>query len=223
MIAVKDSETLRFVLFNRTGEELTGINRNTLIGKSDFDIFPRDQADHFTREDRKVLESGKLHTIPEEPITTRHNGVRLLRTLKMPVLDATGKPRYLPAMSYDITARKRAEAALHETEALFGSIMSVSSDAVMAVDDDGLIVIANERFQSLFGYRPDERIGRHSSMLAAPDTYNDAIERIRNALANATLGGPEVVPNLVGQRKDGTTFPAEASLSEHVSAERGHL
>src|SRR5580704_10700980 len=71
MIFVKDAEDLRFVLFNRAGEELLGHPRSDLIGKNDFDFFPVDEAEYFTKNDREVLRSKRLLDIPEEPIQTK--------------------------------------------------------------------------------------------------------------------------------------------------------
>lgn len=99
VIAVKDANDLRFVLVNRASEEITGIMRTESLGKNDYDMFPPDQAEFFVAEDRKVLASGKLKVIEDEPISTRHRGVRSLRTHKMPVLDEHGAPKYLLAMS----------------------------------------------------------------------------------------------------------------------------
>jgi PAS domain S-box-containing protein len=108
MIFVKDAENLRFVRFNRAGEELLGSPRSALIGKSDYDFFPKEQADFFVEKDRKVLRDGVVVDIPEEPITTP-NGVRYLHTKKIPVLDADGKSRYLIGISEDITEKKLTE------------------------------------------------------------------------------------------------------------------
>jgi len=58
MIFLKDARELRFVRFNRAGEELLGQSRDDLIGKNDYDFFPKIQADFFTQKDRNVL-SGK--------------------------------------------------------------------------------------------------------------------------------------------------------------------
>jgi PAS domain S-box-containing protein len=103
MIFVKDAKTLRFIRFNRAGEELLGYSRRELLGKSDYDLFPPEQANEFTRRDRLVLESGKMADIPQEPVTTRHQGVRYLHTKKLPVPGPRGEPRYLLGISEDIT------------------------------------------------------------------------------------------------------------------------
>jgi PAS domain S-box-containing protein len=107
MIFVKDAKDLRFVRFNRAGEELLGYKRSQLIGKNDYDFFPRDEADFFTRADREVLEGREVVDIPEEPIETRERGSRFLHTKKIPIVDENGIPRYLLGISEDITERKR--------------------------------------------------------------------------------------------------------------------
>jgi PAS domain S-box-containing protein len=109
MIFVKDAQDLRFVLFNRAGEELLGVPRDQMLGKSDFDLFPRDQAQFFVTKDREVLSSGRLLDIPEEEILSPSKGMRVLHTKKVPILDGRGRPRYLLGMSEDITERKAAE------------------------------------------------------------------------------------------------------------------
>ncbi len=105
MIFVKDAHDLRFVRFNKAGEELLGVEREGLIGKSDRDFFPEDQAEFFVTKDRAVLAGKRLMDIPEEPIDTK-GGRRWLHTKKIPITDEAGKPRYLLGISEDITERK---------------------------------------------------------------------------------------------------------------------
>ena len=109
MLFIKDSQSLRFLRFNRAGEDLLGWPRQTFIGKSDYDFWPQAQAEFFVEKDRETLKSGKIVDIPEEPIQTRHQGVRILHTKKVPILDAAGNPIYLLGISEDITERRRIE------------------------------------------------------------------------------------------------------------------
>jgi two-component system cell cycle sensor histidine kinase/response regulator CckA len=110
MVFMKDAEHLKFERFNRAGEELLGLGRAELIGKSDYDFFPRDQADFFVAKDREVL-AGGVTDIPEEPIQT-NSGERWLHTRKIPLFDEDGKPKHLLGVSIDITEKKRAVDAL---------------------------------------------------------------------------------------------------------------
>jgi PAS domain S-box-containing protein len=107
MVFMKDAEDLCFERFNRAGEELLGLPRDQLLGKSDYDFFPRSQADAFVEKDREVLRTG-VADIPEEPIQTKH-GERWLHTRKIPLYDEQGVPRHLLGVSIDITENKRAQ------------------------------------------------------------------------------------------------------------------
>ena len=107
MLFVKDAKDLRFVRFNKAGEELLGYTKQELMGKNDYDFFPKQEAEFFTSNDRNVLNSGNLIEIKEEPIHTKFKGERILETKKIPILDTNGKPIYLLGISNDITEQKR--------------------------------------------------------------------------------------------------------------------
>ncbi|MEK6210803.1 MAG: response regulator, partial [Pseudomonadota bacterium] len=109
MIFVKDAADLRFVRFNRAGEELLGYFKDDLFGKNDYDFFLKEEADFFTSRDREVLARGVMEDIPEEPVRTRSKGNRILHTKKIPILDEHDRPRYLLGISQDVTEQKEKE------------------------------------------------------------------------------------------------------------------
>jgi PAS domain S-box-containing protein/putative nucleotidyltransferase with HDIG domain len=115
MIFLKDAGELRFIRFNRAGEDLLGYSRGDLLEKNDYDFFPKEQAEFFTKKDREVLFGKVVADIPEEPIQTRNKGERILHTKKVPILDAKGEPEYLLGISEDITERKKTEDMLRQT------------------------------------------------------------------------------------------------------------
>ena len=115
MVFVKEAEELRFTLFNRAGEKLIGASRDILLGKTDFDFVPREQAEAFTLKDREVLEQSGVADIWEEPIDTPNMGRRILHTRKVAIRDERGVARYLLGISEDITERKRIERELAES------------------------------------------------------------------------------------------------------------
>jgi PAS domain S-box-containing protein len=112
MIFVKDADTSRFVLLNRFGEDLLGYDRRDVVGKTDYDIFPKEQADRFVARDRDVQISQKALVTPEESITTRLRGVRQLRTTEVAVADQSGAMRYLVGFAEDISERREIEQQL---------------------------------------------------------------------------------------------------------------
>ncbi len=109
ILFVKQANGLKFVQFNRAWEELLGIDRQSMLGKSDYDFLPKEQAEAFRAKDLEVLTTGIAVDIPVESIQTATKGIRLLHTRKIPVLGVDGRPKYLLGLSEDITERKRAE------------------------------------------------------------------------------------------------------------------
>ncbi len=114
MIFVKDADSLRFVRINRAGEDLLGAPRESLLGKSDLDLFPEERAKLTTTKDREVLRLGQID-IEEEPIRT-FAGERTLHTKKIPIHDENGVPKFLLGISHDITEEKRSAEALRRSK-----------------------------------------------------------------------------------------------------------
>lgn len=108
MIFVKEAQDLRFVRFNKAGSDLLGLPAHELLGKNDYDLFPKDQADHFVSKDREVLSGRTKIEVDEEPLNSP-KGIRYLRTVKLPILDDKGDVAYLLGISEDITEKKQAE------------------------------------------------------------------------------------------------------------------
>jgi PAS domain S-box-containing protein len=109
MVFVKDAKDLRFVRWNKAGERLVGISLAEMVGKTDYDFFPPEEAAFFQMKDREVLNKRVMHDIPEETINTRH-GVRILHTKKIPIYNEDGEPLYLLGISEDITELKEMKA-----------------------------------------------------------------------------------------------------------------
>jgi PAS domain S-box-containing protein/putative nucleotidyltransferase with HDIG domain len=132
MISLKEATDLKFVIFNRAGEELLGYDRKALLGKNNLDLFPPEQAVHFMAKDREALAGHGVVDIPEEFIQTAKNGVRLLHTRKISIMGDDGTTKYLLGISEDITQSKKAEVRLQETllglrKALGGIIQVLSA------------------------------------------------------------------------------------------------
>ena len=112
LIFVKEAQELRFLRFNKAGDKLKGTIQETVLGKTDYDIFPKKEADGFVARDREALDTNTIIDIPEEIIQTDINQKRIFHTRKIPIMDKSGKPQYLLGISEDITERKKLEEQL---------------------------------------------------------------------------------------------------------------
>ena len=108
VVFAKDAATGRFILLNRAGEEFLGVPRAAIIGKTDRDFFPKEEADRFIARDGRALQSRQPQVVEEEPVRTPHNGMRCLRTRIIAVRDSADRPLYLLGISEDITEQKLA-------------------------------------------------------------------------------------------------------------------
>ncbi len=172
MVFVKDAKDLRFVMFNKAGEELLGIPRADLIGKNDYDFFPKEDADFFTAKDRKTLEARQLLDIPEETLQTREKGPRILHTKKIPVLNQDGIPQYLLGISEDITAQKAQENLKIYTKALETSNQELQDFVFVASHD---LQEPLRKIQAFGEFLRDE----FKAVLG--ETGRDYVERMRSA------------------------------------------
>jgi PAS domain S-box-containing protein len=122
-IFVKSARDLRYERFNRAGEDLVGMDRHVLLGKTDQELFPKEQADLYQAADREALRKRKLVVIAEEAMRTA-SGTRWLYTMKMPILDGMGMPLHVLGIAVDITDRLRVERELEELRAEWASIVA---------------------------------------------------------------------------------------------------
>jgi PAS domain S-box-containing protein len=118
---VKDARTGRFVRVNRAAEAMIGLERDVLIGKTDYELFPAAQAEGFVADDRRVLNSGLALVVEAEPILTPEGVERTLRTTKAVISGPDGTPEHLLCFCEDISeevaAAHRISEALARVEA----------------------------------------------------------------------------------------------------------
>ncbi|MEE9232457.1 MAG: PAS domain S-box protein, partial [Nitrospirales bacterium] len=178
MIFVKEAKDLRFLRFNKAGEDLLGHSRETLIGKTDYDFFPQEQADFFTTKDYEVLANKKLVDIPEEIIHTKFQGTRYLHTKKIPLLDEEGNPQYLLGISEDITDRKQAELERDEGQLLLNLIFETGPGCLKRVAADGTLLHMNPAGLKLIeADKESDALGLSVFDLVTPE-YRSAFEHM---------------------------------------------
>jgi len=136
--------------------------------------------------------------------------------------DGDGRVTRLTGLDLDVTARREAEEALRarrdeEHDRELRLLLETATQGIVSVDARGTIVSANRALETMFGWDRGQLVGESIDRLL-PDALRDLHARHRTAyLADAqprTMGANR---ELVGQRRDGTTFPIEVTLN-HVGA-----
>ncbi|MGC1188606.1 MAG: response regulator [Candidatus Acidiferrales bacterium] len=111
-IYVKDAGS-RFLVANRAVANLTGAkNPEELIGKTDFDYFPKELATAFFSDEQSIVQSGLPLLNQEERAADSEGSERWTSTSKVPLRDALGQVIGIMGIGRDITTRRIAEAAL---------------------------------------------------------------------------------------------------------------
>ncbi|MBU0641147.1 MAG: PAS domain S-box protein [Planctomycetes bacterium] len=129
--------------------------------------------------------------------------------------DAAGVISGITVVARNITEQKRAAETLRESEELFRTVVGASWDAMVAIDDQGLITIFNPAAEKMFKYSREEMLGQPLDLLM-PAEYR---EQHRQRVADFHLSGGSGVASsgrtleLLALRSDGREFPIELSLA----------
>lgn len=125
-----------FLGCNNNFLEYTGLkNKNELVGKTDFDLWDKDEATFFRKIDNEIVSSGKSQLNFEEPITLSDLGKRWLSTSKMPLRDNENKIIGTIGWFDDITTRKELEAVvLNAKEEQYKILLDSMSASVITIE-----------------------------------------------------------------------------------------
>lgn len=212
MVFLKDAKELRFVKFNRAGEELTGLSKAKILGKNDYNLFPKEQADFFTQHDRQVIASKHLIEIVQEPIDTPH-GKRLLHTRKVIISDEENQPIYLLGISEDITDKKKLENELVQSEESFRSLFESLDEALYVQDAKGTILAVNHGACRMYGHSKEWFVGKTPFDFSMA-SHNDH-QTLNDIHAKAMAGTPQQF-EFWGVHADGMPFPTEIHQTKGV-------
>ena len=172
-----------------------------LVGKDDFQMGWRDQAELYRANDRKVIESGCPELLIEEPQTSPTGETLTLLTSKIPLRSVTGEIEGVLGTYMDITDRKRAERALREEEMKFRGLVEQELAGIYIIAADGTLAYVNPYFAKMFGYAPEEVIGRPVLEFVAGPEKEAAREQIAAQISGQQASVQSVTKLL---RKDGT-------------------
>jgi PAS domain S-box-containing protein len=117
-----------------------------------------------------------------------------------PVLDEAGNLTTFIGTTMDITQRTRAEEELRKQKAHFEKLFELAPEAIVLRDINNRILRVNREFTNLYGFTPEEAVGRDISDLIVPEGHWEASENLREALSR----GERVNAELTRKRKDGS-------------------
>ncbi len=116
---------------------------SSVIGKNDFELCWKDQAELYRTDDRRVMESHNSKLFFEEPQTTVSGEVIWLSTSKTPLYNKQNEVIGIVGLYEEITTRKNAEIALKESQEYLKSIIINEPECVKLVGPDGKLIDMN--------------------------------------------------------------------------------
>lgn len=171
-IFVKDEEH-RFLVLNDNMCEMMKHSRPELLGKSDYEFFPKEQADIFWEHDDKVLYSDAVDR--NEELFTREGQTRILSTIKSSFINPITGKRNLVGSIRDITDRKKTEAELHQLRNYLTNIINSMPSIMIGVNGEGIVTQWNDEASRVTGVLNESAIGQSLASVfprLAPDMQN---------------------------------------------------
>lgn len=202
----------KIVFVNDAVCHTTGYPREELIGRSPRILQGKRTDRELMKQLRHELSAGRSFRC--QLVNYRKDGSTYDAELFItPLLDIENRCTHFVSVHRDITERKRTERALRESEQRLRGILNTATDAIITIDYHGIIVGANPSTLRMFGYQEEELIGQNVRVLM-PEPYrgehDSNIDRYLQTGKGRIIGiGREVV----GLRKDGTTFPVSLAIS----------
>lgn len=200
-------------MMNHAGLEMIEADSlDEVRGKSVYGLIAPEDRESFQSLTERVFrgESGTL----EFDIVGRQGTRRTLETRAVPLRDPAGEITALLGITRDVTERKAVEQGWRASEERMRSILNAAVDAIITIDQRGLVVSANAATARMFGYESEELVGQNIRLLM-PSPYREEHDGyLARYLATGEARIIGIGRELVGQRKDGSTFPISLAVSE---------
>jgi len=209
-VFLKDRDSV-YVSCNSKYAEDHNIDPEDLPGHTDYDFYPRDLAEKYIGDDRRVMRSGQTVRLEERYIEQGRE--RIVETFKTPVKDGDGNTVGILGIFLDITERKQAEAASKEAERHYRLLAENTTDVVSIFDLDLNLVWVSPSIEKQTGYTPGEIKKVPPLETMTPESIERVIEAFNHA-KQAYEQGKEFIEQFETEaevyRKDGSTFWADA-------------
>lgn len=200
---------------NHEGARLLGYgDTQELIGKNWFTTCLPQEGRAATREVFDRLLAGRAAVeFHENTVMTRSRARRVIRWHNNLWLDGAGKPIGTISSGRDMTEERR---ALLESQARLEAVVNTAVDAIITIDEAGIVESLNPATEKMFGYNAAELLGKNVSILM-PSPYRQEhdgyVRRFLDTGEKRIIGiGREVI----GRHKSGAIFPIDLAVSEHA-------
>ncbi len=201
----------RILYFNQACQKLTGYSQREVKGRKPWDfLLPKEDIPQVQQVIRELL-SGKANHAENAWITK--DGRRLMISWSNSPVIVDGKVESVIGTGIDITERAEADTRARESESTVKAMMEAAAQAILAVNQDGKITLANPAAAEMYGYPQTELIGMPLNRLMPRRYRQRHTSHLEEWFRSPTTRNMSARAELSCLRKDRTEFPAEVSLS----------
>jgi PAS domain S-box-containing protein len=202
--------------FNPACERIFGYRSDEVVGHNIKMLMPEPyhgEHDGYLSRYLKTGEARIIGTAGREVTARRKDGSEFPMDLSISAFQLEDG-RHFSGIVRDITERKAAERQIKEEAARMLAVMNTVLDGVVTIDEHGTIQTFNPSAARIFGYQPDEVIGKNVNMLM-PEPYHGGHDGyLKSYLATGQAKVIGIGRELSGRRKDGSVFPMELGINE---------
>jgi PAS domain S-box-containing protein len=192
----------RFTFANSRFCAELGKSIDEILGKTDYDFFPRELAEKYRKDDLRVISQGATYETVEEHIAPGGEP-QYVQVIKSPIPDAEGHPIGIQGIFWDVTQRKRMEEELRQSREQFELAMRGARDGIWDWDLVRNEVYFSPRWKAMLGYEPHEIQSSFSEWerLLHPDDRDRALATVRAYLEGSL---PHYEMEIRMRHKDGS-------------------
>ncbi|MBI2767307.1 MAG: PAS domain S-box protein [Chloroflexi bacterium] len=180
-----------FVRTNPAFASLFGYTPEDLAGRDFTLFFPPARQQEMRATYARIVAGGDPELIGAARMLHRDGSTRRVNLTARRFVASTGQP-FVVASVVDVTEQRAAEEAVAESERVLGLVFELSNAGLTLLDDEGLIVRVNPAWCAIFGWTPDETIGKHFSFVVADGLGRRAANDVRRVFEHGEAFTPEV-------------------------------
>lgn len=169
----------RFTYANNIGFKLFGYTQEDLEkGITIIDLIAHEDRQRVAQNIKKLFIEGK--TSDEEYLALRKDGSTFPVNIYSSVIYENKVPVGLRGILVDVTEKKKTEQEIKEREQLYRTVVESLNEALMMVDNNDRILFVNTRFTEMFGFKPEEVIGKVGNEFLIPEGRRHEIVEANN-------------------------------------------
>jgi PAS domain S-box-containing protein len=167
-VFTKESKEHRYITWNKAMTELTGIPAGDVIGKTDFDLYPEEEAQRYVKDDLTIVNEKKPITI-DDVFWSKHGVKKMVKIIKVPNMSRNGDVEFIIGICVDLSEEKVNEIKLKQSESRYKALLEALNMRIVLTDMAHNIILSNSPYFTSLGYSKEQFHRLSEADLVHPD------------------------------------------------------